>query len=166
MATTDTGPLGTLTFISAEPVDPDSTGEKWLRVRYSLDTTSATEALTGFLIWHDDEVGSTTPVWVDAADASVAGGGDGGTPTVYEVLVSVPLTGGVATWWETFEEYAVGAVGVMDKGGAGWSGAAAVGEGFFWIHASENFESYSTGTIGILNGGIGWDGPAVIGEVV
>ena len=125
MATTDTGPLGTLTFISAEPVDPDGTGENWLRVRYSLDTTSATEALTGFWIWHDDEAGSTTPVWVNAADAVLAGGGDGGTPTVYEVLVSVPLSGGVVTWWETFEEYALGSISAasMDKGGSGWNGA-------------------------------------------
>lgn len=125
MANTDTGDLGTLTFISVAPVDPDATGEKWLRVRYSLNTTSATEALTGFLIWHDDEAASTTPVWVNACDAVLAGGGDYGTPAVYEVLVPVPLATTGATWWETFEEYPTGTVNGddMNKGGSMWSGS-------------------------------------------
>lgn len=151
MAATDTGDLGTLEFISAEVV-----GDNYLRVRYSLDTTSATEALTGFLVWHDDEAGSTTPVWVDACDAAMAGGGDDGTPTIYEVLVPAPLATTGATWWETFEEYTLGVAGTLDKGGSIWDGAAATID---IIHlAYDDFESYSIGTAGAMDGGFGWDG--------
>ena len=168
MATIDTGPLGTLTFISAEPVDPDGTGEAWLRVRYSLDTTDATEALTGFLIWHDDEAGSTTPVWVDAADAELAGGGDSGDPAVYEVLVSVPLSDGHATYWETFYTYPLGTqIATMTGGGTIWDGAwngisAEYQYGEYYGFPVDSFTSYPVGTQTIpMNGGYGFDGPWV-----
>lgn len=165
MAATDSGAIGTLTLISAEEVDPDETGTvKWLRVRFSLDVTSATEALVGFRFWHDDAAGVTVPVWVDAVD-SVNVTGDGGDPVqVYETLVAVPLSAQVLTWWETFTEYASSdPAGVLDEGGSGWSGAWLVKDNEIgFVGYRDTFDSYATGTVGTLNGGRGFSGAWVI----
>ena len=163
MPLTASGDLGTLTLISAEY---DSNSGK-IHVRFSLDTTSATETLTGFKFWHDDETGNTMPVWVDASSTTEVQG-DSDTPTIYEVLVPVPLdSAGVVTWWETFEEYAIGAAGTLDKGGSIWDGPTVVSDSWTWVDASEDFESYATGPMtGDLNGGDGWDDPAVIGDII
>lgn len=157
MATTDTGPLGVLVLISVDEVDPEVTGTPThLRVRYSLDVTGASESLTGFLIWHDNEAGGTTPNWVNACDAVKAGGGDGGDPVIYEVLVPNALSTTNGKWWESFEEYTAGAQGSpMELGGTIWNGG--------WSerasgYSSENFESYTVGTHGSLSGGTGWNG--------
>lgn len=162
MAATDSGAIGTLTLISAEEVDPDETGTvKWLRVRFSLDVTGATEALVGFRIWHDDGSGVTVPVWVDAAD-SVNVTGDAGDPVqIYETLVAVPLSAQVLTWWETFAEYALGdQVAAMDKGGAGWNGAWGTVEGDVGYKGyGDSFESYPVGVQSEpMAGGKGWTG--------
>ena len=166
MAATATGPLGTLKLIRVDVVDPDATGEKYLRVRWSLDVTDATEPLVGFYVWHDDEADSTTPVWVDACNAGVVGGGDGGDPVVYEALVPVPLDTDGAIWWESFEEYPLGEVGTMDKGGVKWDGAATCGNNDYgWVGFGEDFESYPTGEFsGDMDAGSGWNGAAVYGD--
>ena len=158
MASTDSGPLGYMTFISYDMVDPNGTGELWIRIRYSLDTTSATEALTRFLVWHDDQTGSTSPVWVDASDADKAGGGDDGTPTIYEVITPVPLSTSHSTWWETFEEYPLGTAGTLSYGGTIWNGGAELVAAYVGTVAREDFESYPPGTAGTMDGGTGWDG--------
>ena len=160
MPTTDTGDLGTLTFVSATVVDPESTGENYIKVTFTLDDTGATDTLDGFLIWHDDEAGSTTAVWVNACDAELAGGGDGSAPATYEVLVPVPLATTGAIWWEGFEEYANGTAVTMNGGGAMWSGAWLVSLNGAMV---DDFESYSTGAVGTLNGGTGFSGAWVIG---
>lgn len=160
MAATATGPLGTLKLIRVDVVDPDATGEKYLRVRWSLDVTDATEPLVGFYVWHDDEADSTTPVWVDACNAGVVGGGDGGDPVVYEALVPVPLDTDGAIWWESFEEYPLGEVGTMDKGGVKWDGAWSTQENEVgYKNYGDDFESYPVGVqVDPMDGGTGLEG--------
>lgn len=127
MASTDTGDLGTLTMISAAPVNPGGSGTiRYIKTRWQLNTTGATESLVGFEVWHDNGGGSTTPNWVDAADCKVAGDGDDGSPTtIYEALIPTPLATTGATWWETFEEYVASSVDGDDMNGGGlmWSGS-------------------------------------------
>ena len=74
----------------------------------------------------------------------------------------MPLSGGVVTWWETFEEYAVGAAGTLDKGGSKWDGAAVLVPSY--VGSVEDFESYAVGVAGTLDGGEGWSGAANLVE--
>lgn len=126
MATTDTGNLGTLTMIDAAPVNHNFTELiRYIRVRFTLDITGATESLTGFNVWHDNNAGVTTPVWIDATVLGLAGGGVGSPVKAYDVLVPTPLATSGAIWWESFEEYPNGSVNGdnMNRGSNVWSGS-------------------------------------------
>ena len=125
MAKVATGDLGTLTMQSAAAVNPGGSGViKYVRVKFTLNTTSAIEALLGFKVWHDNNAGSTTPVWLDSCTLDKAGG-VGTTLKSYDVLVPTPLATTGSIWWESFEEYPDGTVNgsAMDGGSNLWSGS-------------------------------------------
>lgn len=149
MATTDTGALGTLTMVSVTAVDANN-----VEVVFTLDRTSATEALSGFLIWHDDEAGSTTPVWVDAADVDTWSGLD--SADQYRVIVPNPLAR-PETWWDTFS-YDVGMqYSAMNSDEYIWNGAwqeNTPGADDAW----DCFSNYTAGTHASLTGGYGYTG--------
>lgn len=130
-----------------------------IRVKWNDPAYGTANAATGFKLIHDDETG-TLPAWTSAIDAALAGGGDGAGN--FEVLLPVPL-GGVAAWWETFEEYAVGAIdaSIMSAGGNVWNGSWGSAEPDIGYRGfGDSFESYPVGVqTESMNGGTGWSGP-------
>lgn len=127
--------------------------ERFLRVTWTYTPATPTDSLEGFkLKWGETlPSGWSVPPALDLGLLPYTGT----SPRTYGVLLD--RDEGAVAWWETFEEYALGSGGTLDKGGVIWDGA--------WVILSptalhyDDFESYATGGGATLLGGSGWLGP-------